>query len=83
MIRLKPLLDLWGRMYHTRRRNEVKTALQKAGQRGRTKQELVADTGFSQRQGRRALRTLQREGGAELNGDRYRLSGPTGGGDDG
>lgn len=73
MIRLSSLLDWWGRNYHTRRRNIVEAALQKAGERGRTKQELVEDTGFGHRQVRRALRTLQREGRVEIVGDRYRL----------
>jgi len=41
MIRLSSLLDWWGRNYHTSRRNIVEAALQKAGERGRTKQELV------------------------------------------
>jgi len=78
MIRLSSLLDWWGRNYHTSRRNIVEAALQKAGERGRTKQELVEDTGFGQRQVRRALRTLQREGRVEIVGDRYRLCGPKG-----
>ena len=78
MIRLSSFLDWWGRSYHTSRRNVVKAALQKAGEQGRTKQELVADTGFGQHQVRRALRSLQREGRVDMIGDQYRLRGPKG-----
>jgi hypothetical protein len=78
MIRLSSLLDWWGRSYHTSRRNVVEAALQKAGERGRTKQELVVDTEFAQHQVRRALRTLQKEARVEMTGDRYRVRGPKG-----
>lgn len=78
MIRLSSLLDRWGRSYHTSRRNVVEAALQKAGEQGRTKQELVVDTEFAQHQVRRALRSLQREGRVEVSGDRYKMRGPKG-----
>jgi len=78
MIRLSSLVDWWGRSYHTSRRNVVEAVLQKAGERGRTKQELVVDTEFAQHQVRRALRTLQKEARVEMTGDRYRVRGPKG-----
>jgi hypothetical protein len=75
-MRLSSLLDWWGRSYHTSRKNVVEAALQKAGEQGRTKQELVVDTEFAQHQVRRALRTLQREARVEIVGDRYKARGP-------
>jgi predicted transcriptional regulator len=55
--------------------NDVEATLRKAGDRGRTKQELVAVAGFSQRQVRRALRKLQKEGRVEMSEDRYKIRG--------
>ena len=78
MIRLSSFLDWWGRSYHTSRKNVVEAALRKAGEQCRTKQELVADTGFGQHQVRRALRSLQTEGRVEMIGDQYKLLGPKG-----
>ena len=66
------LLDWWGRADHQRRMNVVEAALQKAGGRGRTKEELIADTGFSQKKVKTALRKLREKGRAETNGARWR-----------
>ena len=78
MMRLSSLLDWWGRSHHTSRRNVVEAVLQKAGEQGRTKQELVVDTELAQHQVGRALQTLQKEGRVEITGDRYRARGPKG-----
>ena len=74
MIRLSSLLDWWGRSYHGRRMRDVEAALRKAGNRGRTEAELVADTGFSQRQVARALRKLWEEYRVATDGVRWRTS---------
>ena len=70
---LDRLLDWWGRSYHQRRMNVVEAALRKAGDRGRTRDELIADTEFSLNQVRTALRKLREKGRAEQNGDRWRM----------
>ncbi len=67
------LLDWWGRADHRRRMNEVEAALQNAGDRGRTKEELIADTGFSQKKVKTALRKLREKGRAEQDGARWRM----------
>jgi len=68
----KHLLDWWGCSYHGRRMRDVEAALRKAGDRGRTEEELVADTGFSQRQVKRALRKLWEEYRVATDGVRWR-----------
>jgi DNA-binding FadR family transcriptional regulator len=78
MMRLGSLLDWWGPSYHTSERNVIEAALQYAGERGRTEQELVTNTEFAQHQVRHALRTLQKKGRVEMAGDRYRVRGPKG-----
>ena len=68
----KRLLDWWGRSYHRRRMRDVEAALRKAGDRGRTKEELVADTGVSQRQVKRALGKLWEKDRVATDGVRWR-----------
>ena len=73
MMRLKrSLLDWWGRSYHQRRMDVVEAALRKAGDRGRTRDELIADTEFTLNHVRTALRKLREQGRAETDGDRWR-----------
>jgi len=73
MMRLKrSLLDWWGRSYHQRRMDVIEAALRKAGDRGRTRDELIADTEFSLNHVRTALRKLREQGRAETDGDRWR-----------
>ena len=52
--------------------NVVDAALRKAGDRGRTRDELIADTEFSLNHVRTALRKLREQGRAETDGDRWR-----------
>jgi hypothetical protein len=66
------LLDWWGRSYHQRRMDVVEAALRKAGDRGRTRDELIVDTEFSLNHVRTALRKLRERGRAETDGDRWR-----------
>ncbi len=78
MILRQRLLDWWGRSYHAHRRNVVKAALLKAGERGMTKQELVEKPEFSQHHVRVALRMLEREGRVrQMAGRYYWISGST------
>jgi len=53
----------------------IEAALQKAGNRGSSMQELVAATGLSRSQVDRALRKLGKQSRVEKNGDRYRIRG--------
>jgi predicted Rossmann fold nucleotide-binding protein DprA/Smf involved in DNA uptake len=69
------LLDWWGRSDHRRRMNVVEAALRKAGDRGRTRDELIEGTEFSLNQVRTALRKLRAKGRAEADGDWWRVSG--------
>lgn len=73
MMRLKSLLDRWGRADHQRRMNVVEAALQKAGDRGRTKEELIAETGLSQKKVKTALRKLREKRRVEQDGARWRM----------
>jgi len=70
---LDRLLDWWGRSHHERRMRVVEAALRKAGDRGRTRDELIADTEFSLNQVRTVLRKLREKGRAEQDGDRWRM----------
>ena len=70
---LKRVLDFLGRADHQRRMNVVEAALRKAGDRGRTRDELIADTEFSLNQVRTVLRKLREKGRAEQDGDRWRM----------
>ena len=70
---LKRVLDFLGRADHQRRMNVVEAALRKAGDRGRTRDELIADTGFSQKKVKTALRKLREKRRAEQDGARWRV----------
>jgi transcription initiation factor IIE alpha subunit len=72
MHRLKRALDFWGRADHQRRMNVVEAALQKARDRGRTKEELIAETGLSQKKVKTALRKLREKRRVEQDGARWR-----------
>jgi transcription initiation factor IIE alpha subunit len=69
---LKEALDFWDKADHQRRMNVVEAALGKAGDLGKTTEELVAETGFSQKKVKTALRKLREKGRAEMVGDRWR-----------
>ena len=66
------LLDWWGGGDHRCRMSVVEAALRKAGDLGRTRDELIADTEFSLNHVRTALRKLREQGRAETDGDRWR-----------
>jgi hypothetical protein len=70
---LDRLLDFLGRADHQRRMNVGEAALRNARDRGRTRDELIADTEFSLNQVRTALRKLREQGRAEQDGDRWRM----------
>jgi len=70
---LKELLDFWNKADHRRRTNVVEAALRRAGDRGRTKEDLVADTGLSQKKVKTALRKLRQKRRAEQDGARWRM----------
>ena len=64
-------IDWWGRSYHQRRMNVIEATLRKAGDLGRTRDELIADTEFSLNHVRTALRKLREKGRAETDGVRW------------
>ncbi len=69
---LKSLLGWWDRRYSEVRMDDIKAALQKAGDGGMTLEELVLACQSSRSQVDRALRKLRERGLVEKDGVRWR-----------